>query len=156
MFWRVMQALIVIMLIAMISMVFANVLLRYGFESGLRGSEELSQLLFVWIVMLGAAYGLRDGAHISASDLSDLLFPARFLAGARIVLWLLVLIIMGAFTKGCFSQTISNWVNISQLTGLPLGIFYLSGVISGLAMMMLIIREIIDNAKRLRGNGAAT
>ena len=32
--------------------VFVNVVLRYGFGSGIAASEELSRLLFVWICLL--------------------------------------------------------------------------------------------------------
>ena len=32
--------------------VFINVVLRYGFGSGIAASEELSRLLFVWMVLL--------------------------------------------------------------------------------------------------------
>ena len=38
--------------------VFLNVVLRYGFGSGVAASEELSRLLFVWMVFIGAARGL--------------------------------------------------------------------------------------------------
>ena len=34
--------------------VFVNVVLRYGFGSGVAASEELSRLLFVWMVFIGA------------------------------------------------------------------------------------------------------
>jgi len=34
--------------------VFLNVVLRYGFGSGIAASEELSRLLFVWMVFIGA------------------------------------------------------------------------------------------------------
>jgi TRAP-type C4-dicarboxylate transport system permease small subunit len=34
--------------------VFFNVVLRYGFGSGIAASEELSRLLFVWMVLIGA------------------------------------------------------------------------------------------------------
>lgn len=153
MFWRIIELLIVVMLVVMIGMVFTNVMLRYGFGSGIRGSEELSQLLFVWVVMLGAGYCLRERAHISASDLSDLIFPARFLVLSRAVLWVVVLIVLAAFVKGCLSQTLSNLNNISPLTGLPRALFYFAGVISGIAMFILVIREIIHNLKLFRGTG---
>lgn len=38
----------------MATAVFVNVVLRYGFGSGIAASEELSRLLFVWMVFIGA------------------------------------------------------------------------------------------------------
>ena len=44
----------------MVVLVFANVLLRYGFNSGITLSEELSRWLFVWMTFLGAVVALRN------------------------------------------------------------------------------------------------
>ena len=43
--------------------VFVNVVLRYGFGSGIAASEELSRLLFVWMVFIGAAAAYRRLRH---------------------------------------------------------------------------------------------
>ncbi|WP_310564693.1 TRAP transporter small permease subunit, partial [Hydrogenophaga sp.] len=51
---RAAQALMAACLAVMASAVFLNVVLRYGFGSSLAASEELSRLLFVWMVFLGA------------------------------------------------------------------------------------------------------
>ena len=42
------EAVLVFVLGAMVVMVFANVVLRYGFGSGITVSEEISRFLFVW------------------------------------------------------------------------------------------------------------
>ena len=43
--------------------VFINVVLRYGFGTGISASEELSRLLFVWMVFIGAAAAYPRGEH---------------------------------------------------------------------------------------------
>ncbi len=53
--WNSIDILMACILICMIILVFTNVVLRYGFSSGLRPSVELSRLGLVWVVMLGAA-----------------------------------------------------------------------------------------------------
>jgi hypothetical protein len=42
-------------LAAMVVLVFGNVVLRYGFNSGIAVSEELSRWLFVWLTFMGAS-----------------------------------------------------------------------------------------------------
>jgi TRAP-type C4-dicarboxylate transport system permease small subunit len=42
---------------------FAQVVSRYVFNDPLIWSEEAARYLFVWVSMLGAALGLREGAH---------------------------------------------------------------------------------------------
>ena len=52
---RAAQTLMAACLAVMACSVFLNVVLRYGFGSGIAASEELSRLLFVWMVMIAAA-----------------------------------------------------------------------------------------------------
>ena len=55
-------------LAAMVVMVFGNVVLRYGFNSGITASEELSRWLFVWMTYLGAVVALRNRAHLGTDS----------------------------------------------------------------------------------------
>jgi hypothetical protein len=49
--------------------VFINVVLRYGFGSGIAASEELSRLLFVWMVFIGATAAYPAGEHMAFTSL---------------------------------------------------------------------------------------
>src|SRR5215217_7547897 len=68
-FCRLLSGLMVLFLGAMVVMVLGNVVLRYGFNSGITVSEELSRFLFVWLTFLGAVVGLREGAHLGVDTL---------------------------------------------------------------------------------------
>jgi hypothetical protein len=65
--------------------VFINVVLRYGFGSGIPASEELSRLLFVWMVFIGAAAAYPAGEHMAFTSLAGLLArkPLAFAAHGR-------------------------------------------------------------------------
>ncbi|TIP94973.1 MAG: TRAP transporter small permease subunit, partial [Mesorhizobium sp.] len=73
--FRLMDAAMALSMLAMIVIVFANVVLRYGFASGILGSVELSRFLFVWIVMLGAVACLRDDDHLQLTTMLEALPP---------------------------------------------------------------------------------
>ena len=62
-FARISQVLMAGCLGVMAVAVFVNVVLRYGFGSGIAASEELSRLLFVWMVFIGAAAAYPAGGH---------------------------------------------------------------------------------------------
>ena len=64
-----MQFLLAACLAAMLLLVFGNVVLRYAFNTGISVSEELSRLLFVWVVFLGAAVTLFEQAHLGVDTL---------------------------------------------------------------------------------------
>src|SRR4051812_44152714 len=61
--------LMVVSLPLMVAMVFGNVVLRYGFNSGITVSEELSRWLFVWMTFLGALVALRTHSHLGTDSL---------------------------------------------------------------------------------------
>ncbi|EHR61109.1 TRAP transporter small permease [Saccharomonospora cyanea] len=50
---------------------FVNVLSRYFFNASLAFTSELTVNLAVWMVMMGAVIGLREGAHLGFSALYD-------------------------------------------------------------------------------------
>jgi TRAP-type transport system small permease protein len=73
---RAFGVLMVTCLALMVVMVFGNVVLRYGFNSGLTMSEELSRWLFVWMTFLGAVVAVRKHAHLGTDALIVRLPPA--------------------------------------------------------------------------------
>ena len=131
--WKSIDVIMAVILTCMVALVFTNVVLRYGFSSGLRPSVELSRLGLVWIVMLGAAVVLRRGEHLAVAEFSERLFP-KAVPVLRRICWVIVLISVGMLYVGSYRQMMSNWSDISQLTGLPSALFYLAGVVSGLLM----------------------
>ncbi|MBA4491783.1 TRAP transporter small permease [Paracoccus sp. S1E-3] len=140
--WVLIEALLALLLAGMIVMVFTNVVMRYGFDSGLRWGIELSRLAFVWIAMLGSALALRSNEHLAVTELVE-----TFLPGALRPLWVLTrLVIIGLlamFVIGCWRQMMLNWVNISQVTGLPTALFYLAGVVGGGLMIVVAIGQLL-------------
>jgi len=61
---RALNALIVFLMVVMVIMVFGNVVLRFGFHSGLPQSEELSRFAFIWLTFIAAVVGVREGTHL--------------------------------------------------------------------------------------------
>jgi TRAP-type C4-dicarboxylate transport system permease small subunit len=127
----------------MIVLVFTNVVLRYGFSSGLRPSVELSRLGLVWVVMLGAAVVLRRGEHLAVAEISERLMP-KAVPFLRRVCWLIILVSVGMLFIGSYNQMMANWSDISQLTGLPSALFYLAGVVSAILMAIIAVVRIVN------------
>lgn len=142
-FWSMIDIVMAVILAAMIALVFANVVLRYGFSSGIRQSVELARLWFVWVVMLGAAVVLRRGEHLAVAEFSEALFP-KAVPTLRRICWVVVLVAVGMLFVGALNQTMANWNNISQLTGLPSALFYLAGVVSAILMAGIAVVRLID------------
>lgn len=60
-----------------VSLAFINVMLRYLFGSSLTWAGELTNYLFIWSALFGAAYGFKKGIHISVTVMLNTL-PASF------------------------------------------------------------------------------
>ena len=65
----------VIVLAVVVSLIFIGVMMRLLFKSGLPWQEELSRILYVLVVYLGASYGMRTNDHIRINIISNLLPP---------------------------------------------------------------------------------
>ncbi|RXJ92743.1 C4-dicarboxylate ABC transporter permease, partial [Arcobacter sp. CECT 8989] len=54
---------------------FINVVLRYIFDISLPWAAELTNYLFIWSSLFGAAYGFKQGSHISITLLIEKCSP---------------------------------------------------------------------------------
>ena len=52
-------------------LLFTNVLLRYVFDGGLTWVLEAVQYLFAWVVLVGAAHGVKAGIHLGIDILVE-------------------------------------------------------------------------------------
>tara|TARA_R110001583_G_scaffold37474_1_gene122043 strand:- start:10636 stop:11124 length:489 start_codon:yes stop_codon:yes gene_type:complete len=141
--WNCIDILMAVIMSFMIVLVFTNVVLRYGFSSGLRPSVELSRLGLVWVVMLGAVVVLRRGEHLAVTEFSETLLP-KLVPILRRLCWAIIFVSVGMLYIGSFNQMMANWGDISQLTGLPSALFYLAGTVSGALMGFIALVRIIN------------
>ncbi len=72
---KVEDSLLVFMFVAMVSIIFFQVIMRYVFNNSLSWSEELGKFLFVWLSWIGISIGHRRREHIKITLLVDRLPP---------------------------------------------------------------------------------
>jgi C4-dicarboxylate transporter, DctQ subunit len=98
---RIEEGLIALILGVMTVLTFVQVVLRYGFNSGLDWQLESNYYLFAWLVMIGLSYGVRVRAHIGVDAAVRLLSPGpRRAVGIFVLLLALtytVLMLIGSF-----------------------------------------------------------
>lgn len=113
------EALLALMLAAMLCMVLVNVVMRYGFGSGISATEELSRTLFVWLTFCGAVIATYERAHLGVDSL-----VARLPRGGRLACAVLsegvVLACCVLVFWGTWRQHEVNATNRSLTTGMPL------------------------------------
>ena len=136
---RALEFLIAAGLALMVVLVFGNVVMRYGFNSGIVVSEEVSRWLFIWGTFLGALVALREHAHLGVDVVVGRLPPwgrkACFVVGH-----LLMLAILFMLFRGALAQTGINWDVTAPSTGWSMAVVHLSAVVfSVLGALILVV-----------------
>lgn len=138
---RLLAMVMVACLAVMIVMVFGNVVLRYGFNSGIPVSEELSRWLFLWLVFLGATIAVREHAHMGSQILVERLPPwlqrLALVLGQGLMLWVTWLMFSGSL-----AQTRINWDVEAPVTGASMAWVYMTGVVFAVSSGVILVSDL--------------
>ena len=135
------NGLIVLFLAVMLVLVFGNVVLRYGFNSGITISEEVSRIMFVWLTFLGAVVAMKEHAHLGIDSFTKRLPPA----GKKFCVVFTSILLLGVCVlifKGSLKQTVINMGTAFPATGLPVAIQYAVGLVASVGIGVYLIRNI--------------
>lgn len=133
-FFKLLELLVVISMVAMVIMVFGNVVLRYGFNSGILVSDELARYCFIWLTYIGAMVAMRERAHVGV----DIVVKRLPLLGKQVCFALsesLMLLVNVLFFIGTWKMHELQVTNISPVLGMSMiwiyGIGYVVSVVMG-------------------------
>ena len=143
-FQRLTHVLMAACLAVMAVAVFINVVLRYGFGSGIAASEELSRLLFVWMVFIGAAAAYPAGEHMAFTSLVGMLRnrPAAF-AVMTALIRVLVILACGLVAWGAWQQVIVGLDSRSVVLRYPSAMLPLPALLAAVAIGVMALVELV-------------
>lgn len=101
---------IAIILGLMTLITFINVVLRYGFNTGLIWGLEVTLFLFAWLVLFGVSYAVKITAHLGVDAVLNLLSPK-----SRKVLSLIAVAVCIAYAALMFKGGWDYWANFANL-----------------------------------------
>lgn len=139
---RMLEAVIATCLAVMVVLVFGNVMLRYGFNSGITLSEELSRWLFVWMTFMGAIVALKEHGHLGTDMLVGRLGPT----GKKICLGVsqvLMLFVCWLLFKGSYEQAKVNYDSTSAVMEVSMAWLYLPGILFAILGGLMIAIELL-------------
>jgi len=130
------------------TLIFIGVVMRLIFKSGLPWQEELSRILYVLMVYLGASYGMKSHDHIRITFVQNLLPPTgqRILRIATDVVWAAFNIIIVILSIGVYRK-MTQFLGESAVLKIPLHVIFL---IIPIGFTMLTLRLI---QQYLQGKG---
>ena len=133
---RLMEWVLIGLLAGMAAMVFLNVVLRYGFNSGLTFSEEMSRYLFVWLTFIGAVLTFGEHGHIGVETL-----VRRFGRRGRVICMavsnLIILLCAGVLFWGTWLQHDINASMTAAVVGLSMIWVFGVGYFSALGIALI-------------------
>ena len=115
-------------------------------------TEEMARFLFIWMIMIGAMLGVREGSHFEVD-----LWPqmgARATALLNLVSGLFVLVFAFVFLWWGIEFTRFAWNRFSELAELPLWLIHLPWPLTGLTWLVFGGERMVDNARVLMGRPA--
>ena len=138
---RLAEALMVLALAGMVIAVFVNVVLRYVFHTSIVSYEEISRLLFVWLVAIGAIVAAFEGSHLGFDMLTARAGPAL----RKVLFWasqLLVLVCMGLLLWGSWAQVEAGLNSFSTVLGYPLALGAAATLVLAAGLIVVALRDL--------------
>lgn len=136
------EKILALLLAAMVLIVFSNVVMRYGFNSGISMTEELSRWLFVWLVFLGAIVAIKERGHLG----TDMLVSRLPVMGKKICMLLshlLMLYLTWLFLSGSIEQMRINWNVDAPSMGIPVSFFYGAGFVYSIFASLMLMYDLL-------------
>lgn len=121
----------------MVTLVFGNVVLRYGFNTGIVFSEEMSRFLFIWITLIGALIVMKDSAHLGMSSVISRL-GERGQRICRFTADLLTFACCVILVHGSWKQVVLGMDDLAPVTNIPMGVIQSSLLIASIGMALVL------------------
>lgn len=124
-----------VMMVAMVLIIFVNVVLRYGFDSGLMWSEEVALLLAVWFIFIAMSLGVKQNLHINISLIPEAKMPPAVLRALEILKSLVILVLAVVMLLDGWKLVGFTMKSIMPATMWPAGLLYAVLPVSAVIMI---------------------
>ncbi len=111
-------------------------------------TEELARFLFIWMVMLGAMIGVREGTHFEVDVWPQL--GKRANALLRLVSHVFVLVFALVFIWWGIEFTRFGWDQLSEIAELPMWMIFIAWPIAGFTWVLFLGESFVTNLRILR------
>lgn len=143
---KVLDVMTVTFMMAMVGVVFYQVIMRQIFERPPIWGEEMSVTFMIWFVFLGIILGLHENLHIGITMFVKKLpkkaqFAIEILVNLLIMVYAIILLVYGYI----YASNIFAFGNRLTATGLPAAIHYIVVPIAGVLLILVLIGKIAEH-----------
>lgn len=140
---KIVRILIVLFFSAIIIIGLMQIISRYAFSLPIVLADEAQKYLFIWMVMIAAAYGIRKKKHVAADVVLGNVGP-RVKAVMEVLIELVSLALFILFIVLAPRMIRVNIATISPTLGIPMGYVYYAMLIGPILMLFYTIVDIYE------------
>ena len=153
-YYRLLNALLVVTVAILVVPVALQILSRHTpWVPSWIWTEEMARFLFIWMIMIGAMVGIRDGAHFDV-DLWPELAP-RANALLRVVADVFVLVMALVFIWYGIRFVQFGWDQTSELAELPMTWIFISWPLAGFTWVVFLGERFLANLRLIAATDKA-
>lgn len=146
--------LLAVFLAALVIILFNNIVFRFILHLPIHWTEEISMLLFIWIVFLGAAVVQKRQGHVSIQIVYD--HCPGFIRNIMTIMGQVFVLIISAILVMASVKLVR--VQSHSLTPgimMPFSFFSVSVLISSILMLLYTALSFVDNVRAVKGERLA-
>jgi TRAP-type C4-dicarboxylate transport system permease small subunit len=148
---RLLNWLLALSVAILIIPVLLQIFSRYiGFIPRYIWTEEMARFFFIWMIMLGAMIGVREGTHFEV-DLLPSVSP-RMNAALRMIMHVAILLFALIFVYYGYQFTMEavEGERTSELADLPLWLIFIAWPLAGVTWLLFTAEKVVAELRLLR------
>jgi TRAP-type C4-dicarboxylate transport system permease small subunit len=131
-------------MLAMVTIIFAQVIARYVLHNSLSWSEEMGRYLFVWMTFIGSAIAVRNKLHVSLDMLTSRL-PSGWQKLCLVVGYVSMLIFTAVLIYGGYLFVLRGSSQNSAAMQIPMQYVYLVLPIGGGLIFFYLLKRFYED-----------
>jgi TRAP-type C4-dicarboxylate transport system permease small subunit len=131
-------------MLAMVVIIFAQVVARYALSNSLSWSEEIGRYIFVWMTFIGSAIAVRNKLHV-ALDMFVVRLPRSLQKLCLMISYVSMMIFTGVVIYGGYKFVLKGSNQISAALQLPMHYVYLVLPIGGGLIFFYLLKNFYED-----------
>ncbi|MDR2788402.1 MAG: TRAP transporter small permease [Candidatus Accumulibacter sp.] len=133
-----------LLMLAMVAIIFLQVVARYAFSNSLSWSEEIGRYLFVWMTFIGSAIAVRNRLHVSL-DMFVIKFPGCIQKSCLVISYVSMMIFTGVLIYGGYRFVMRGSQQVSAAMQLPMHYVYVVLPVGGGLIFFYLMKNIYED-----------
>jgi TRAP-type C4-dicarboxylate transport system permease small subunit len=133
-----------LLMLAMVVIIFAQVVARYALHNSLSWSEELGRYLFVWMTFIGSAIAVRNKLHVSLDMLVTKL-PSALQKLCLVISYVSMMVFTAVLIYGGYRFVLRGSKQISAAMQVPMHYVYLVLPVGGGLIFFYLLKRFYED-----------